>query len=102
MTKYLNLAPFVKLDIVRAPFDDWRRGGEGGGPVENGQQVFFRRHVTGHQFLNFLEKFYGGAFVTVNHKGSCAIFGNTQKIHFLPKSCGAEQSQNQDNNLDIK
>ena len=54
MTKYLNLAPFVKLDIVRAPFDDWRRGGEGGGPVENGQQVFFRRHVIGHQFLNLL------------------------------------------------
>jgi len=23
---------------TRAPFDDWRRGGEGGGPVENGQQ----------------------------------------------------------------
>ena len=72
----------LKLDIVRAPFDDWRRGGEGGGPVENGQQVFFRRHVTGPQFLNLLKKFSGGASVTVNHKGSCAIF----RQHTSPKN----------------
>ena len=27
------------IDIIRAPFDDWRRGGEGGGQAETGQQV---------------------------------------------------------------
>ena len=33
------------IDITRAPFDDWRRGGEGGGQAETGQQVSSERII---------------------------------------------------------
>ena len=42
------------VDTIRAPFDDWRRGGEGGGQAETGQQVVSTVEIESFNGIDFL------------------------------------------------